>query len=34
MERMDSLVSFLDGAKSVYHGIFQLKTRLEGEGYR
>lgn len=34
MERIDSLVSFLDGAKSVYHAVAQLKTRLEGEGYR
>ena len=33
MEKIQSLMSFLDGAKSVYHAIEQLKNRLEGEGY-
>ena len=33
MDRINSLKSFLDGAKSVYHAVAQLKDRLEGEGY-
>ena len=33
METIHSLLTFLDGAKSVYHGIDQLKSQLEGEGY-
>ena len=34
MDRINSLKSFLDGAKSVYHAVAQLKDRLEGEGYQ
>ena len=34
MDRIYSLKSFLDGAKSVYHAVAQLKDRLEGEGYQ
>ena len=34
MDRIHSLKSFLDGAKSVYHAVAQLKDRLEGEGYQ
>ena len=32
-QRIDSLRAFLDGAHSVYHGIAQLKERLEKAGY-
>ena len=34
MDRIRSLTAFLDGAKSVYHAVAQLKDRLEGEGYQ
>ena len=34
MDRIKSLTAFLDGAKSVYHGIKLLKDRLEEAGYQ